>query len=82
MRDETFVFADAGYRGIEKREENVERKVTWHVAMKRGQRKALKGAYSRAILGNALKNHRLTDSPGGQREVPGQDQGEPASRAD
>ena len=41
--EETVVFADAGYQGIEKREENVERKVTWHVAMKRGQRKALKG---------------------------------------
>jgi len=39
--DETDVFADAGYVGVEKREENLEVPVTWHVAMKRGARRAL-----------------------------------------
>jgi IS5 family transposase len=39
--DETDVFGDAGYQGVEKREENLELPVTWHIAMKRGKRKAL-----------------------------------------
>lgn len=39
--DETDVFADAGYVGVEKRGENLEVPVTWHVAMKRSVRKAL-----------------------------------------
>jgi len=32
---------DAGYQGVEKREENKYKTVTWHVAMKRSKRKAL-----------------------------------------
>ncbi len=39
--DETDVFGDAGYQGIEKREENLELPVTWHVAMRPSKRKAL-----------------------------------------
>lgn len=39
--DETDVFGDAGYQGVEKREENLELPVTWHVAMRPGKRKAL-----------------------------------------
>lgn len=39
--DETDVFGDAGYQGVEKREENLEVPVTWHVAMKPGKRRAL-----------------------------------------
>jgi len=39
--DETDVFGDAGYQGVEKREENLEVPVTWHIAMKRSKRKAL-----------------------------------------
>jgi len=39
--EESVVFADAGYQGVEKREENWETPVDWHVAMKRGMRKAL-----------------------------------------
>ena len=39
--EESDVFADAGYVGVEKREENLEVPVTWHVAMKRSVRKAL-----------------------------------------
>ena len=39
--EESVVFADAGYQGVEKRDENVETPVSWHVAMKRGLRKAL-----------------------------------------
>ncbi len=31
---------DAGYQGVEKREENLVKNVTWHVAMKRSKRKA------------------------------------------
>jgi IS5 family transposase len=39
--DETIVLADAGYQGVEKREENQDKTVHWHVAMKRTKRKAL-----------------------------------------
>ena len=39
--DETLAFGDAGYQGVEKRLENADRSVTWHVAMKRSKRKAL-----------------------------------------
>ncbi|MGE0315929.1 MAG: IS5 family transposase [Lautropia sp.] len=39
--EETVVYGDAGYQGVEKREENAATPVTWHVAMKRGKRKAL-----------------------------------------
>ena len=34
-------YADAGYQGVEKRPENANCTVTWHVAMKRSRRKAL-----------------------------------------
>lgn len=40
--DETMVFGDAGYQGADKRPENADKAVTWHIAMKRGVRKALK----------------------------------------
>jgi IS5 family transposase len=39
--DETAALGDAGYQGVEKREENEGKTVTWHVAMKRSKRKAL-----------------------------------------
>ena len=39
---ETDVFGDAGYQGVNQREENVDKKVQWHVAMRPGKRKALK----------------------------------------
>jgi IS5 family transposase len=39
--EESVVFADAGYQGVEKCEENLETPVDRHVAMKRGLRKAL-----------------------------------------
>ena len=39
--EETAVFADAGYVGVTKREENVGRAVNWHVAMRPGKRRAL-----------------------------------------
>ena len=38
---ETDVFADAGYVGVDKREENQGRAVNWHVAMRPGKRRAL-----------------------------------------
>lgn len=40
---ETDVFGDAGYQGVEKREENLELPVIWHIAMRPSKRKALKG---------------------------------------
>ena len=40
--DETDVFGDAGYQGVEKRGENLEVPVTWHIAMRPGKRKALR----------------------------------------
>ena len=39
--DEIAAMGDAGYQGVEKRAENLEKNVTWHVAMKRAKRKAL-----------------------------------------
>ena len=35
------VLCDAGYQGVEKRAENADRKVLWHVAMRPGKRRAL-----------------------------------------
>jgi IS5 family transposase len=40
--DEAMVFGDAGYQGADKRPENAGKMVTWHIAMKRSVRKALK----------------------------------------
>ena len=39
--EETDVFGDSGYRGADKRAETVGTDVDWHIAMKRGQRRAL-----------------------------------------
>jgi IS5 family transposase len=39
--DEEVVWADAGYQGIEKREEHQDREVTWHIAMRPSKRAAL-----------------------------------------
>jgi IS5 family transposase len=39
--EEEVVFADAGYRGIDKREEAEDLDVIWHVAMQPGKRRAL-----------------------------------------
>lgn len=39
--EEEDVFADSGYRGIEKREEHQGRKVSWHIAMMPGKRRVL-----------------------------------------
>lgn len=41
--EETDVFGDAGYQGVEKREENLDLPVNWHIAMRPGKRKALPG---------------------------------------
>ncbi|MEQ1527665.1 MAG: IS5 family transposase [Gallionella sp.] len=49
--EETDVFGDAGYQGVEKREENQELPVTWHVAMRPGKRKQLPGT----LLGELLE---------------------------
>jgi IS5 family transposase len=38
--DETDVFGDAGYLGVEKREENLALPITWHIAMRSSKRKA------------------------------------------
>lgn len=39
--EEDVVFADAGYRGIDKREEAKDLDVTWHIAMRPGKRREL-----------------------------------------
>lgn len=39
--DETDAYGDAGYQGVEMREENLELPVTWHIAMRPSKRKAL-----------------------------------------
>lgn len=48
---ETDVFGDAGYQGIEKREENLETPVNWHIAMRPGKRRAL----DRSPLGEMME---------------------------
>ncbi len=48
--DEQDVHADAGYIGANKRTENAQREVTWHIARKRGQIKSLPdGEYKTAL---------------------------------
>jgi IS5 family transposase len=39
--EETDVFGDAGYQGVDKREENRDKQVSWHIAMRPGKRRAL-----------------------------------------
>ena len=39
--EEQLAFGDAGYQGVEKREENRNTAVTWHVALRPGKRRAL-----------------------------------------
>lgn len=39
--EEKLAFGDAGYQGVEKREENRNTAVTWHVALRPGKRRAL-----------------------------------------
>lgn len=39
--DETDAFGDAGYQGVEKREENLGVPVVWHIAMRPGKRRTL-----------------------------------------
>ena len=39
--EEKDVFGDAGYQGVEKREENKDSRVAWHIAMRPGKRRAL-----------------------------------------
>jgi len=39
--EETDVFGDAGYQGVDKREENQGKAVRWHIALRPGKRRAL-----------------------------------------
>jgi len=39
--DETRAFGDAGYQGVERRQENEKSAVTWHVALRPGKRRTL-----------------------------------------
>ncbi len=39
--DETTAFGDAGYQGVERRQENEKSAVTWHVALRPGKRRKL-----------------------------------------
>ena len=41
--EQSTVFADAGYVGAQKREENQDTPVQWQIAMRPGKRKALRG---------------------------------------
>lgn len=47
--EENACWADAGYQGIDKRVEHQAREVTWHVAMRLGQRRGLAPGSSAAI---------------------------------
>jgi IS5 family transposase len=47
---EADVFGDAGYQGVERRDENQGNPVTWHVALRPGKRKTLPGTALGALL--------------------------------
>ena len=47
---EEAVFGDAGYVGVEKRQENAERKTQWYIAEKRGKVAAIEDAPLKAIV--------------------------------
>jgi IS5 family transposase len=48
--EEEMVFADTRYRGVAKRSENTCNDVVWHVAMRRGKRRALGASKHARIL--------------------------------
>jgi len=48
----TVELGDAGYQGVEKREDNQGKSVIWHVAMKRSKRRALRSNKLGRILDN------------------------------
>ena len=50
---EEMVFADAGYTGADKREENQDTSVSWHIAIKRGQLKAMAEGPIKALIERA-----------------------------
>jgi IS5 family transposase len=54
--DETDVFGDAGYVGVEKREENLELDVNWHIAPRPSQRKALQDSALGELLEQVEKS--------------------------
>lgn len=49
--EETDVFGDASYQGVERREENQGKTVTWHVALRPGKRRALPDTRLGRLLG-------------------------------
>ena len=51
--EEEMVLGDAGYRGVEKREENQGRNVQWHIAMRPGKRRTL----GRGNMGRMLESY-------------------------
>jgi len=51
--EEEMVLGDAGYQGVEKREENLGRNVQWHIAMRPGKRRAL----GRSNMGRMLQSY-------------------------
>ena len=57
--DEKVVYADAGYRGIEKREEMVDKSIEFRVAMRPGKRRALPDTHEGRLqdLVEAAKAH-------------------------
>jgi len=56
--EEKEVFADSGYRGIEKRPEHQGRKVNWHIAMMLGKRKQLDKSSPQELLEQAKASTR------------------------
>jgi len=53
--EETDVFADSGYRGVEKREEAKDLQVNWHIAMMLGKRRVLNLGTASGQLRNAAE---------------------------
>ncbi len=75
---ESQVWGDAGYIGVQKREEHVELAVEWQVAMKPGQRRKLESGGPAAIRGRVKASIRAKSLPptaiGGGTPLPGREE--------
>ncbi len=57
--EEQWVFGDAGYTGVDKRQEPAERQVTWHIAQKRSKVQAIADAKLKRMV-TKLERHKAS----------------------
>lgn len=63
LREETTVFGDAGYQSVDKREENRDSGVTWHVALRPGQRRVVPDSESGRLRERADSTQTKVEHP-------------------